>query len=135
MDRVGEAACLIQVRGCGLAPDQVGIRRIGQAAGDRAIETAGDPVEAFLGPLAGIAASLTGVAIPGEPNTLSAQQIAEAGRAVRIPSGTAASVSEALAAITARVGQDAGAEAGQTAPCVLICGSLYLAGTILRDNA
>ena len=89
----------------------------------------------FLGPLAGVAASLTGVAIPGEPNTLTAQQIAEAGRGVRIPSGTAASVAEALAAITARVGQDAGAEAGQTAPCVLICGSLYLAGTILRDNA
>lgn len=89
----------------------------------------------FLGPLAGIAASLTGVAIPGESNSLTARQIAEAGRAVRIPSGTAASVTEALAAIAARGGQDPGAGAGQTAPCVLICGSLYLAGTVLRDNA
>ena len=43
-------------------------------------------------------------------------------------------LTEALAAITARVGQDAGAGGGQTAPCVLICGSLYLAGTVLRDN-
>ncbi|MCE5973273.1 bifunctional folylpolyglutamate synthase/dihydrofolate synthase [Sinirhodobacter sp. WL0062] len=82
-------------------------------------------VAGYMRPLAAHAQSLTAVAIPGEPNTLPAETTAEAAaRAGFARSGTAASVAEALAAIAAK---DAQAR-------VLICGSLYLAGQVLRDN-
>ncbi len=79
----------------------------------------------FLAALAPVAASLTGVAIPGEANTLSADEIAAAGGAAGLPSRTAPSVQAALRGLSAR-------EQGPAR--VLICGSLYLAGTVLRDN-
>lgn len=79
----------------------------------------------FLAALAPVAASLTGVAIPGEANTLSADKIAEAGNAAGLPSRTAPSVQAALWGLLER-------EQGPAR--VLICGSLYLAGTVLRDN-
>ncbi|MEQ8807140.1 MAG: bifunctional folylpolyglutamate synthase/dihydrofolate synthase, partial [Rhodospirillales bacterium] len=79
----------------------------------------------FLAALAPVAASLTGVAIPGEINTLSADAIAGAGAAVGLPSRSAPSVQAALWGLLER----------EQAPArVLICGSLYLAGTVLRDN-
>ncbi len=82
-------------------------------------------VSGYLAPLAGQAASLTAVSIPGEANTLSAEETAAAATGVNLSASTAASVSDALAAITAN---DPRAR-------VLICGSLYLAGNILRENA
>jgi dihydrofolate synthase/folylpolyglutamate synthase len=83
-----------------------------------------DP-QTFLAPLAGVAASLTGVAIPGEPNSLSAGDIAAAAEAVGLPARPAPSVQAALWGLLER----------ETGPQrVLICGSLYLAGTVLRDN-
>ena len=79
----------------------------------------------FLAALAPVAASLTGVAIPGEANTLSADVIAAAGDAAGLPSRSAPSVQAALWGVLER----------EQAPArVLICGSLYLAGTVLRDN-
>ncbi|MEQ9560225.1 MAG: folylpolyglutamate synthase/dihydrofolate synthase family protein [Rhodospirillales bacterium] len=79
----------------------------------------------FLAALAPVAASLTGVAIPGEINTLSADVIAAAGNAAGLPSRSAPSVQAALWGVLER----------EQAPArVLICGSLYLAGTVLRDN-
>nr|WP_170541596.1 folylpolyglutamate synthase/dihydrofolate synthase family protein [Ruegeria arenilitoris] len=81
-------------------------------------------VTGYLAPLAEKASSLTAVSIPGEANTLPAAETAAAATAVNLPATTAESVVEALAAITARDPQAR----------VLICGSLYLAGSILREN-
>ncbi len=81
-------------------------------------------IAGFLTPLAAQAASLTAVSIPGEANTLPANVTAAAARAVGLPASEAPDVGTALAQITA---QDPQAR-------VLICGSLYLAGHILREN-
>ncbi len=78
----------------------------------------------FLRPLAAHAAALTGVPIPGEPASLSGAAMAQAARDVGIAADTADSVTDAVARIAAR----------DPAARVLICGSLYLAGQILRDN-
>ncbi|MGR3483689.1 bifunctional folylpolyglutamate synthase/dihydrofolate synthase [Salipiger marinus] len=81
-------------------------------------------VSGYLRPLARVVDSLTAVSIPDAPATLSADQTAEAGSAVGLASITAPDVSSALDTIIAR----------DPAARVLICGSLYLAGTVLRDN-
>ncbi|SDI81724.1 bifunctional folylpolyglutamate synthase/dihydrofolate synthase [Salipiger marinus] len=81
-------------------------------------------VSGYLRPLARVVDSLTAVSIPDAPATLSADQTAEAGSAVGLASSTAPDVSSALDTIIAR----------DPAARVLICGSLYLAGTVLRDN-
>ncbi|MFY9241215.1 MAG: folylpolyglutamate synthase/dihydrofolate synthase family protein [Roseovarius sp.] len=81
-------------------------------------------IAGFLKPLAAQAASLTAVSIPGEANTLPADVTARAARAVGLSASEAPDVRTALAQITA---QDPQAR-------VLICGSLYLAGHILREN-
>ncbi len=82
-------------------------------------------VAGYMRPLAAQAASLTAVAIPGEPNTLPAEVTAEAAtRAGLAEVTTAPSVAEALARIAAR----------DPAARVLICGSLYLAGQVLKEN-
>ncbi|SLN62907.1 Bifunctional protein FolC [Falsiruegeria litorea R37] len=81
-------------------------------------------VTGYLRPLAAQADTLTAVSIPGEANTLSAEDTAAAAKSVDFPASTAETVLDALQAITA---QDPHAR-------VLICGSLYLAGNILRDN-
>ncbi|MDB6452533.1 bifunctional folylpolyglutamate synthase/dihydrofolate synthase [Falsirhodobacter sp. 20TX0035] len=82
-------------------------------------------VTGYMRPLAGIATTLTAVAIPGEANTLPAEATRDAALAVGLPATVAASVAEALQAIVAKEPQAR----------VLICGSLYLAGSILRENA
>ena len=81
-------------------------------------------VTGYLRPLAPHVTQLVAVSIPGEANTLSAEDTAAAASKVGIAASTAPSVAAALAAITA---QDANAR-------VLICGSLYLAGRVLREN-
>ena len=81
-------------------------------------------VDGYLAPLAEVAVSLTGVSIPGEANTLPADQTAQAARHVGLAGRTADTVTEALQAILA---DDPHAR-------VLICGSLYLAGAVLREN-
>jgi dihydrofolate synthase/folylpolyglutamate synthase len=74
--------------------------------------------------VAGYTTRLHAVSIPGEKNTLPAEVTAEAADKAGIDATTAPSVAEALAGIVA------------TSPeaRVLICGSLYLAGSILREN-
>jgi dihydrofolate synthase/folylpolyglutamate synthase len=81
-------------------------------------------VAGYMRPLAGHATRLHAVSIPGEKNTLPAEVTAEAAVKAGIDATTAPSVAEALATIAA------------TSPeaRVLICGSLYLAGSILREN-
>ncbi len=81
-------------------------------------------VAGYLRPLAGVADSLTAVSIPGEANTLSAAETAATAKAVGLKASTAESVEDALTAII-REAPDAR---------VLICGSLYLAGNVLREN-
>lgn len=82
-------------------------------------------VTGYLAPLAEKAASLTAVSIPGEAATLSAEETAAAATKVNLPASTADSVSDALNVI-----MDKNPQAR-----VLICGSLYLAGRILQENA
>jgi dihydrofolate synthase/folylpolyglutamate synthase len=81
-------------------------------------------VRGYMTPLAQQVTRLHAVSIPGEKNTLPAEVTRDAARAAGIAAVTAPSVAEALATIAA------------TAPeaRVLICGSLYLAGSVLRDN-
>jgi dihydrofolate synthase/folylpolyglutamate synthase len=81
-------------------------------------------VTGYLSPLAKRAQSLTAVSIPGEAATLSAEDTAAAAAKVDLAATTADSVSDALNAIVAENPQAR----------VLICGSLYLAGNILREN-
>lgn len=81
-------------------------------------------VAGYLRPLADHAASLTAIDIPGEPNTLPATQTADAARQVGM---TAHVAQDAAQAVEQLVTRSPGAR-------ILICGSLYLAGRILRDN-
>ncbi|SFJ77591.1 bifunctional folylpolyglutamate synthase/dihydrofolate synthase [Jannaschia pohangensis] len=78
----------------------------------------------YMTPLARHAASFQGVSIPGEANTLSAADTVAAAARAGIAATTADSVASAIATITAT---DPDAR-------ILICGSLYLAGSILREN-
>lgn len=82
-------------------------------------------VTGYLAPLAKQVDSLTAVSIPGEANTLSAEDTAKAATQVGLSAATAESVAAALQAI---LDKDPQAR-------VLICGSLYLAGNILRENS
>jgi len=81
-------------------------------------------IAGYLRPLAAHAATLSAVSIPGEKNTLPAEVTAEVARTVGIAATEAPSVAAALATIAAT----------DPAARVLICGSLYLAGTVLREN-
>jgi dihydrofolate synthase / folylpolyglutamate synthase len=81
-------------------------------------------VTGYMRPLAPHVTRLHAVSIPGEKNTLPSDATRDAARAAGIEAVTAPSVAQALAEIAA------------TAPTarVLICGSLYLAGSVLREN-
>jgi dihydrofolate synthase/folylpolyglutamate synthase len=79
----------------------------------------------FLRPLAARALSVRAVPIPGEPATLTAEETAAAAREAGFAAAeTADSVGAGVAGIAA------------AAPgCrILVCGSLYLAGRVLREN-
>ena len=80
-------------------------------------------ISGYLRPLARVAGQLVAVSIPGEANTLPAQTTAETAAQVGLKSETADSVTDALARIVA----------AEPAARVLICGSLYLAGSVLRQ--
>jgi len=79
----------------------------------------------YLAPLAMMADSLHGVSIPGETATLSAGETVSAARTAGITAREATSVAAAISDI---VRTDPAAR-------ILICGSLYLAGKVLRENA
>ncbi|WP_104017168.1 bifunctional folylpolyglutamate synthase/dihydrofolate synthase [Roseovarius nitratireducens] len=81
-------------------------------------------VSGYLAPLARVAQGLTAVSIPGEANTLPADATAQAARGVGMDAGMAESALAAVEDIVARVPRAR----------ILICGSLYLAGGILREN-
>ncbi len=81
-------------------------------------------IAGFLRPLADRALELRGVGIPGEAATLSAEETVEVARSVGLPAEASADVEEAIRAI----------RAGDPDCRILICGSLYLAGRVLREN-
>jgi dihydrofolate synthase/folylpolyglutamate synthase len=81
-------------------------------------------VTGYMRPLAPHVTQLHAVSIPGEKNTLPAEVTRDAAKAAGIDAVTADSVAEALAEIAAKSPEAR----------VLICGSLYLAGTVLREN-
>jgi dihydrofolate synthase / folylpolyglutamate synthase len=81
---------------------------------------------AFLAPLAGGIAGVYPVPIPGEPGSLSPDDLMAIANDLGIPAVPCDLVGDALAAIAHLC--------APTQPRVVICGSLYLAGRVLRDN-
>jgi dihydrofolate synthase / folylpolyglutamate synthase len=77
----------------------------------------------FLAPMRGLVRRLYAVPVPNEPNARPAAAIAATARALGIEAVEAADVDQALIA---------GAGAGHGPGVALICGSLYLAGQVLR---
>lgn len=82
-------------------------------------------VAGYLAPMVDKAASLHAVNIPGEVNTLPADAVAEAAQKAGMTAHIAETPQAALQAIIAQ----------EPSARVLICGSLYLAGNILRTHA
>ncbi|MEE9454566.1 MAG: folylpolyglutamate synthase/dihydrofolate synthase family protein [Paracoccaceae bacterium] len=81
-------------------------------------------ITGYLAPLAAISERLFGVTIPNETATLSAAETVSAACSINMPAEEAMSVADAIVTITAT---------NPTAR-ILICGSLYLAGNVLREN-
>ncbi len=81
-------------------------------------------IRGFLRPLVRLAQSLHGVSIPGQSATVTAQETTLAARAEGIVAEAADNVESAVSSIS---GTEAAAR-------ILICGSLYLAGEVLREN-
>ena len=81
-------------------------------------------IAGYLRPLAAHARSLVAIDIPGEPNTLPAATTAGVAQDVGMIAATAADAADAIARVVSR---DPKAR-------ILICGSLYLAGRVLREN-
>ena len=81
-------------------------------------------IRGYLQPLAGVAHSLTAVSIPDEVNTLPADVTAAQAHEVGMSAKTATDVGAAIKQIVAKTPNAR----------ILICGSLYLAGHIMRIN-
>ncbi|PIB26694.1 bifunctional folylpolyglutamate synthase/dihydrofolate synthase [Amylibacter kogurei] len=81
-------------------------------------------IAGYLRPLAEISESLHGVSIPGEAATLSAEETVKAAKDAEFDAVVADDVLSAVKDITAK----------DPAARILICGSLYLAGGVLREN-
>ncbi len=79
----------------------------------------------YLSPLAQVVDSLSAVSIPGESNTLPASETAFSATKAGIEAGESAGVEQAIQEIVSRCPEGR----------ILICGSLYLAGAVLRENA
>lgn len=82
-------------------------------------------IAGFLTPLASSAMKLYAVSIPGETNTLPAATTAEVAREAGLEASVAQDVAAAIHEIVA----------GEPDARILICGSLYLAGRVLRENS
>jgi dihydrofolate synthase/folylpolyglutamate synthase len=82
---------------------------------------------AVLRPFPGLAQELIAVTVPGQMVARPASEIAAAAQALGLPAQTAADVGDALRQIAVR-------KQGSNPPRILICGSLYLAGEVLKAN-
>ncbi len=81
-------------------------------------------IAGYMAPLAAVADSLHAVSIPGEANTIPAEKTAEVAASVGLAATMASSVQDAITAITKK----------SPNARILICGSLYLAGHVMREN-
>ena len=81
-------------------------------------------VAGYLQPLAQMADSLTAMSIPGEAATLPAEVTAQAARDTGLQATTAPDIQTAITDITAK----------NPNARILICGSLYFAGHVMREN-
>jgi len=81
-------------------------------------------IAGYLAPLADVADSLTAVSIPDEVNTIPAEATAAAAASVGLRASTADDVQSAIRQI----------KADAPNARILICGSLYLAGHVIREN-
>ena len=81
-------------------------------------------VGGFLQPLAGVADTLTAVPVPGEAATIPAAQTAAEAQKADLTARVADDVQTAIAAIVADAPNAR----------IMICGSLYLAGHVMREN-
>ena len=79
----------------------------------------------YLAPLAPRIKGLQAVTIPGQPSAYTAVEMADIARRVGIEASAADSVEAAISTISTRPGPKR----------IIVCGSLYLAGTILGDNS
>ncbi|MEM9724418.1 MAG: folylpolyglutamate synthase/dihydrofolate synthase family protein [Pseudomonadota bacterium] len=84
----------------------------------------------FLGAFQGLARRVYAVPIPGEAGGASADEIAAAAVSVGLMAQSAGSVEAALRSMAAEIKYDF----ADPHPRVLICGSLHLAGHVLREN-
>jgi dihydrofolate synthase / folylpolyglutamate synthase len=81
-------------------------------------------VQGYLRPMVGLVAGLQGISIPDATATLTAEETTGHARAVGLRAEAAASLREGIAAIVAE----------NPRARILLCGSLYLAGYVLREN-
>ena len=81
-------------------------------------------VKGFLAPIATHCTSLTAVTIPNEPNAVPAPDLANFGRSCGLICFEGADIDQVLRDLSKR----------HPEARILICGSLYLAGHVLRKN-
>ena len=81
-------------------------------------------ISGYLAPLAEVSDSLTGVSIPGEANTVPAEDTAQIAAKLGMETSVSDSVMDAVTRLAA----------ADPYARILICGSLYLAGSVLREN-
>ncbi len=79
----------------------------------------------YMSPFVPLVQKLHAVSIPGEASTLSSHETAQAARAVGLEAAEAENVAAAISDITKQ----------EPEARIVICGSLYLAGNVLRENA
>jgi dihydrofolate synthase/folylpolyglutamate synthase len=84
----------------------------------------------FLAAFRGLARHVTTIEIPGDAATLGAGQLYDAARAEGLESHPAPSIEDAMLQIEGR----ATLAHPKSPPRIVICGSLHLAGAVLREN-
>lgn len=84
----------------------------------------------FLRPLAPLMRGAACIAIPGEANSLSAEELSAAAAAVGLTARPASGLAEAVSGIAETIRAEASAPAR-----IVIAGSLYLAGRVLAENS
>lgn len=90
------------------------------------MQTTKDP-HGFFAPFAGLARHVLSVPVPGTDASFDAELLADAAMAADLPARAMADVRSALTSL------GKGGKAGN-GPRILICGSLYLAGAVLKEN-
>jgi dihydrofolate synthase/folylpolyglutamate synthase len=88
-----------------------------------------DPVGYFLH-FRGLARHVTTIAIPGEAASIGSGALYDAARAAELDAAPADDLEDAMMQVAAW----ARGRPGEGPPRILICGSLYLAGQVLKDN-